>query len=186
MTELKKLSDEELMSAYQEGDRSCYAVLYERYRSPVLYYTRRFVGNRPAIQEDVFQEAFLKLHRSRHSFRAGARFRPWLYTIVHNLCVDRLRRLPNRREVAMVADAADDHPLSDPEWNVSREQLRNNLEKALEHLSEQHRGAVLLFDVMGHTMAEVGEILGISVSNAKVSVFRGRRSLRRQIERMAA
>ena len=186
MSELHKRSDEELMAAYQEGDRDCFAVLYERYRSPVIYYTRRFIGNRPAVQEDVFQEAFLKLHRSRHSFRSGARFRPWLYTIVHNLCVDRLRRLPNQREVEMVGDALDTSNEGDPEWNISRDQLRGHLDEALQHLSEQHRGAVVLFDVMGHTMAEVGEILGISVSNAKVSVFRGRRSLRRHLEKAAA
>lgn len=82
MTErLEKLSDEELMTLYQDAREDAFRVLYDRHRGRMYGYLRKRLPNAEAAN-DVFQAAFLKLHRSKDQFDASYSFHPWLFTVV--------------------------------------------------------------------------------------------------------
>lgn len=88
--EFMEPNDEMLMTAYQQGDQTALAGLVRRYADSLLGYLTRLCMQRQQA-EDVFQETFLRIHRKAGSFRAGSRFKPWLYAIATHLAIDNLR-----------------------------------------------------------------------------------------------
>ena len=83
------------MAAYVGGDRSAFAVLFERYAPRLLRLMQRDLG-RGEDAHDLVQQTFLQLHRARRDFRAGAKLRPWLFTIALNLKRQHFRRQGRR------------------------------------------------------------------------------------------
>ena len=88
-------TDEQLVSAYREGDKSAFAKLVGRYQRELYHFLVRFLGNR-ASAEDVFQETFLQVHQSAEQFDPQRRFRPWLFTIAANKARDLIRSQARR------------------------------------------------------------------------------------------
>jgi RNA polymerase sigma-70 factor (ECF subfamily) len=84
-------TDEGLLVAYLDGDRSAFTKLINRYKDELLHFLIRFLGSRAAA-EDVFQETFLQVHLSAQTFDATRRFKPWLFTIAANKARDYHRK----------------------------------------------------------------------------------------------
>jgi len=88
-------TDEQLLSAYREGNKPSFAELVSRYQRELFHFLVRFLGDRAAA-EDVFQETFLQVHQSADQFDASRRFRPWLFTIAANKARDLIRSQARR------------------------------------------------------------------------------------------
>lgn len=95
-------SDESLLAAYMEGDRSAFRELMGRYADELLHFLTRFLGSRAAA-EDVFQETFLQIHLSADTFDPERRFKPWLFTIAANKARDHHRKNNRRTHVSLSA-----------------------------------------------------------------------------------
>ena len=93
-------SDEELLAAYLEGDRSAFTNLMGRYSNELLHFLTRFLSSRAAA-EDVFQETFLQVHLSAESFDPQRRFKPWLFTIAANKARDYHRKHARQSAVSL-------------------------------------------------------------------------------------
>ena len=148
-----------------------------RYERPVFALLSRMVGRGPHV-EDLAQETFLRAFRALPAFRPDgpARASTWLLTIATRLALDsrKKKRLPLAEPEAslQVPDR------STPETERARRELGRRLAVAAEALSDDHRAALLLSDVHGFTLAEVGEALGIPEATAKTRVFRARQHMR--------
>jgi RNA polymerase sigma-70 factor (ECF subfamily) len=131
--------------------------------------------------EDLAQETFLRAFRALPAFRPDgpARASTWLLTIATRLALDsrKKKRLPLAEPEAslQVPDR------STPETERARRELGRRLAVAAEALSDDHRAALLLSDVHGFTLAEVGEALGIPEATAKTRVFRARQHMRESL-----
>ena len=99
---LNGLSDEQLVVAYRQGQVPALRVLLRRYEQELFPFLVRFVGDRAAA-EDMFQEAFLQVHISAHTFDASKRFKPWLFTIAANKARDYLRKVKRQRAAPLSA-----------------------------------------------------------------------------------
>jgi RNA polymerase sigma-70 factor (ECF subfamily) len=88
--ERSQRSDEQLIRAYQAGDRAGFNELVSRYERELFHFLVRFLGDRAAA-EDMFQETFLQIHQSAETFDPERRFRPWLFTIAANKARDLMR-----------------------------------------------------------------------------------------------
>ena len=132
----------------------------------------RLLRDRTAM-DDVLQEAYLKAYRGFAGFRGEAQAKTWLYRIVYNACLDRIRSDGRRREVS--SDAGDDYPgvdgmagtattagvaatAADPADTVAD---RGDLAAALATLSPDQRAAVLLVDAMGFSYDEAADVVGV-------------------------
>lgn len=102
MIDFAKLSDEEVFERFLDGDTEAYRTLIERYHDDLLRFLTRLVGDR-AGAEDLFQETFLQIHQSAHTFDVSRRFRPWLFTIAANKARDYLRKRIRQRTVDLSA-----------------------------------------------------------------------------------
>ncbi len=178
--------DKSLMLAYCEGDESAFEQLYLRYRERVYFYIRRFI-KREDLVEEVYQEAFVRLHAARGRYKPTAKFSTFLYTIVYRLCIDRNRSkgykdIESRpRPESPFPEPAS--PRRGPEKGAGLEQRKQILMEALGRLSERRRAALLLHDLYGYTAAEVGETMDCTTAAAKMTIFRGRRQIRGILEK---
>lgn len=95
-------SDEAVFERFLDGDQNAYRTLIERYHDDLIRFLTRLVGDRTAA-EDIFQETFLQIHQSAHTFDTSRRFRPWLFTIAANKGRDHLRKKIRQRAVELSA-----------------------------------------------------------------------------------
>jgi RNA polymerase sigma-70 factor (ECF subfamily) len=93
-------SDEALLESHLAGDDDAFPALVGRYARELVPYLARVTGSRTTA-DDIFQEAFLQVHQSAHTFDLSRRFKPWLYTIAVNKARDWHRRQSRRRAISL-------------------------------------------------------------------------------------
>jgi RNA polymerase sigma-70 factor (ECF subfamily) len=167
-------SDEELMVAYQRGDKNAFAELFRRWSPRLTRLLKRDLG-RAEDAHDLMQQTFLQLHRARRDFRPDGKLRPWLYTIALNLKRQHFRRI-GRRPESSIEDAAHDPAAPDaaPDARIADAQLRT----ALDVLPQAQREVIVLHWFEGLSFKEVAEVVGASQSAVKVRAHRGYAKLR--------
>jgi RNA polymerase sigma-70 factor (ECF subfamily) len=133
-----------------------------------------------AAAEELVQEVFLRVYRSRERYSPDARFSTWLYRIATNLALNELRR-PRYRAIHQSADAEDAAPIRDlaaaPDDIVDARQLSDRVEAEMKRLPEKQRAALWLAAVEGLSYAEVAEALEVSEKAVKALVHRARTAL---------
>jgi RNA polymerase sigma factor (sigma-70 family) len=180
--ERDRLTDEELMAAYADGDRRSFAALFQRWAPRVHGFFLRALGD-PAAADDLLQVTFLNVHRARRTFRPLLSLRAWLFSIAAHALQDELRRrkrlpLAAEDEQKAVADAvvAEDQPVS-----FESRQRAQTVRAALERLPESQRAVLYLhrFEQMG--FAEIARVLGTTEGAVKLRAFRAYERLRREL-----
>jgi len=179
--------DWDLVQRCLQGDSTAFADLVRRYERLVFRIAGGFLRDRGEV-EDVAQEAFLKAYEALAGFRAGAPFGPWIAQIATRTCYDRLRARQRRGEVAW-----DDLSLSEQSEARSfaagrpaddTTAARDLAERALATLPPKDRQALMLADAMGHTAAEVGQMMGCTALAVRLRLHRARRAMRKAAERL--
>lgn len=173
--------DAELMLAYQSGDERAFAELYLRYASTLVrYFTRR--GKRQADAQDLAQETFLHLHRSRADFRVHEALRPWLFTIARNVCHDHGRRAQRRPEALCDVDRfqapeqARDHAAA-----LVRAERCEALSAALAQLPAADRNLLDEHWFADRAFSEIAARDGVQCSTLRVRAHRACQRLRERI-----
>jgi RNA polymerase sigma-70 factor, ECF subfamily len=164
-----------LMTAYQEGSLPAFEELYAALYPSLLGYLAALSRDR-ARAEDLAQEAFLQIHRSRHTYRADLPVRPWVFAIARHVWLMDARTRSRRPRTDHAERDVPDLPVpAEVEGWADRERLR----RALNALPPDRREALLLHHVWGFSFAEVGRLLGIRPDAAKLRSSRGMVDLRR-------
>jgi RNA polymerase sigma factor (sigma-70 family) len=175
--------DHELVARVRQGDDRAFEILFERYQDRITAYVRGMVRDHGRA-EDITQEVFINaLRRMRETDRSIA-FRPWIYEIAKNACIDAHRRSRRTQEVSYDADeslgAADQgklvSPGAVPDVVETRESIEN-LQGALGALSESHADVLVLRELEGLSYQEIGERLGMSRASVESTLFRARKRL---------
>jgi RNA polymerase sigma factor (sigma-70 family) len=162
------MTDEQAMTAVAKGELDKAAILYERYKKPLLNFF--LYQNAPRDDaRDLVQQVFLRLLRYKHSYREGASFRTWIYEVARNTLYDFFKKQPKLTDLTEIPDRADDE---------DNEQTYQNVHLALAQLPEQYREVLVLSRFQNMSYEEVGQVLGLSVANVKVRVFRAIQKLR--------
>jgi RNA polymerase sigma-70 factor (ECF subfamily) len=180
------------LEAMRRGDPGCLGTFFEAWGDRLYGLALRLLRD-PAAAEDVVQESFLKLMANAERLEGRARLATWLYRVVYNACIDRLRE---QKRLVPVPDEADDAAVPMPrvlvDFRLSPEEMlrdaqtRGALEEAIGSLAPTLRAAFLLRDVEGLTTAEAAEALGITETNLKVRLHRARLALRERLSSVLA
>ena len=174
-------SDEALAERVRAtGDQAAFALLVTRYRARVVALARRMLTASGAEEaEDVAQEAFLAAYDKRASFRRGEPFRPWLYRIAVNKCLDRLRTR-SRRPVSVEWDSVPETAASgsDPVDLLLTEEGEHLLEAAVAALPPKLRAVFLLRHLDALSYDEIATATGVPTATVKTHLFRARAHLR--------
>lgn len=167
--------DEALLVAFANGDQTAARLLATRLAPRAIGQAFRLLHDR-AEAEDVVQEAMLRLWRIAPEWRQGeAQVSTWLYRVVGNLCIDRLRKRKRSVGIDEIAEPADDTPsVSDRMQDNARQQA---LSDALAEMPDRQAQAVSLRHLEGLGNPEIAEIMEISVEAVESLTARGKRTL---------
>lgn len=172
------MADEQLMVAYRDGDAGAFDVLYRRHKGPLYRYLLRLC-KQPGVAEELFQDVWSNIIRSRERYQPSAKFSTFLYHLAHNRAIDYLRRKP---ELSLVAgDPQDDDPPGDdpaegmipadpatqPDAMVERKRLAQTLLEQIAGLPLPQREAFLLREEAGLSLEEIAAATGVSAETAK-------------------
>jgi len=170
------------MAQAQNGDESSYRLLLGAVGKAIESHLRRRLGPVEFL-EDIVQESLLAMHQARHTYLPDRPFRPWMFAIVRYKTVDLLRRRnvghdPNRRE------AAGPYPLGVSQAQTTGDSGEALLEGAqlFQGIKPQSRQALVLTKVIGFSLREAADKLGVSEVAMKVRVHRALRELRNQLK----
>jgi RNA polymerase sigma-70 factor (ECF subfamily) len=168
--------DTERMERVREGDLALLAELFERHSGRLYGFFLRLTGDRAAA-EDLVQEVFVRILKYRKTFRPGARFAPWMWTLARHASADLWRARP--RELPEPEDAPEPpSPEAGPLAELERREELDRLSASLERLPAERREILLLARFSGLAYERIGELLGISVGAVKVRVHRAMKDLR--------
>lgn len=184
------VSDEALIEAVQRGDDRVASEIYDRLFEVVDRTLHRVIGNRGSDHDDLVQQSFeqIILTLSRHSFAHLCSLRTWASRVATHVGLNALR---SRRRERAVFDKSQDIELDTSGLGFSRDphgalHSRHELELVRGLLGEMNPVVVevlLLHDVFGHDVAEIAMMMGTSMPAAQSRLFRGRRDLRKRLER---
>jgi RNA polymerase sigma-70 factor (ECF subfamily) len=185
------LSDAEVMLRVRAGDESAFSYLVEKYRRPMMNFMYRMVHN-SAAAEDLAQEVFLRVYRSRESYEASAKFTTWLYRIATNLAVNHARDSRHERPENMASlDEADENTglaIDVPDGSLSAEEMLVRRErvvairKRVNELPERQKVAVIMHKYQQMDYREISDVMKLSESATKSLLFRAYETLRGQLK----
>jgi len=181
--EANRAEDSALAAACLSGDLHAYERLYKLHGARMKNLARNILGS-SADAEDAVQETFLKVQRSIASFRGQSSFVTWTFRILVNTCYDARRSRLRKKEVA--ADDEPQHedaaPRPEPRAAVAHPSLRLALERALAKLTRHQRDVFLLYEVEGFRHTEISEMLEITETASKNTLFQAKKNLRQMLE----
>lgn len=156
----------------RQGDPGAFTALVRLYDPQLRAYAYRMLGDRTAM-DDALQNAYLSAFRAIPRFRGDASFKNWMYRIVHNACVDLIRK--RRDEVELFDDSA---TVDDP---ARAGIARVDLVAAFERMTVEHRAVLVLIDVEGLDYAEAADVLSVPVGTVRSRLNRARAAMRREL-----
>ena len=184
-------ADAQVMLRVKAGDQAAFEYLVQKYRRPMVSFMYRMARN-TAAAEDLAQEVFLRVYRSRESYEASAKFTTWLYRIATNLAVNHARDTRHERpEVQVSLDEPDEETgttieLPDGSLNAEQAMVRRErmlaIRRKVEALPELQRLAVIMHKYQQMDYKQIAEVLKKSESATKSLLFRAYETLREQLK----
>ncbi|HQS58695.1 MAG: hypothetical protein B7Y56_11060 [Gallionellales bacterium 35-53-114] len=169
-----EVADEQLMEFYRDGDAGAFDVLYHRHKGGLYRYLFRLCKDK-SVAEELFQDVWSNIIRSRERYQPAAKFSTFLYQVAHNRLIDHIRRKP---ELALSLDVEDEDcdSLADripadaggqPEIQVERKRLIERLVENIAALPALQREAFLLREEAGLSLEEIAMATGVTPETAK-------------------
>ena len=182
--------DAELMLRVKDGDGISFGLLLDKHRAPVVHFLYRLVQEQ-AIAEELAQEVFLRVYRSRSSYEPTAKFKTWLFRIATHLALNWLRDEKHERGQERLDDVSTDLPVrqvSDRRPSVEQELVYavklDEVRRAVAALPEKQRAAVLMHKYEEMEYTQIAKVLGCSESAIKSLLFRAYETLRARLAHM--
>jgi len=183
--------DAQLMLRVREGDHSSFGMLLERHRGPVLHFLYRMVQNQ-AVSEELAQEVFLRVYRSRETYEPTAKFTTWLFRIATHVALNSIRdRKKEKGHESLDEEMLDgtERQVADRQPTVEQEMVHEvklrEVRQAIEALPAKQRAAVLMHKYESLDYAQIAGVLGCSESAIKSLLFRAYETLRDRLAHMA-
>jgi RNA polymerase sigma-70 factor, ECF subfamily len=183
--------DAQIMMRVSAGDDSAFDYLVKKYRRPMVSFMYRMSHN-AAVAEELAQEVFLRVYRSREKYSADAKFTTWLYRIATNLAVNHARDTKYERPENQVSidEPDDDTGLTidvadgslNAEQNILRRERLAAIRQHVHALPERQRIAVLMHKYQGMDYRSIAEVLKLSESATKSLLFRAYETLRDKLK----
>jgi RNA polymerase sigma-70 factor (ECF subfamily) len=183
--------DAELMLRVKNGDSASFDVLLEKYRLPVIHFLYRMVQNH-GISEELGQEVFLRVYRSRGTYEPTAKFTTWLFRIATHLALNWLRDGKNEKGQERLDDDSGEsrsYEVVDRKPTVEHslvlQSRLNEVRRAVASLPEKQRAAVLMHKYEEMEYTQIAAVLNCSESAVKSLLFRAYETLRARLAHMA-
>lgn len=167
--------DRALIEAFQTGDEFAFVALYNRYKGGVYAFCLKMLMDRAQAQ-DVMQETFLRVYENRDRLLNTSSFKPWLFTIARNQCLNHLRR--SNRQVALDENQeTPDHVPDTPMAHLEKSERIEMVNHFLAQLKPDYREVLILREYQNLSYDEIAAITRSTLSAVKSRLFKARRKL---------
>ena len=181
----KKLSDEELIIEFQKEDVEAFNELVLRYKDKVVNFLYRYIGDRDEA-EDLAQDAFVKLYRSKHLYKEIAKFSTWFYTIAINTARTDARKKSRYNALSI----SDYDPENEKDYEIpanvlAPDEVANSkienyyIQKAINSLEDSFKEVIVLRDIEDMDYEEIAQVTGLPLGTVKSRINRGREKLKK-------
>src|SRR5581483_4079940 len=184
--------DDDLVGAVRRGDDRAFGELYSRYGGRIVAYVLGMVGDHGRA-EDITQEVFISALRRMRATDRPIAFKPWVYEIAKNACIDEFRRTRRTKEVSLDSDDDGESQAPTlvsrgptPDTALERRQQLDDLRGAFRGLSDNHHKILVLRELEGLSYTEIGRRMGMSRPVVESTLFRARRRLGQEYEEIAS
>jgi len=186
-------SDEELMQLYQKGDEHAFEILYWRHQRGIFNFICHFIGESGGPAEELLQDVFLKVIKSRKRYKPTAKFTTWLYQIARNGCIDYFRKMKHRKTTSLSQPVDSEEEMvvesfianngnPSPEKAARISEIAEVLKKAISALPEEQREVFLMREDLNLSFAEIAELIRCPINTAKSRMRYALEHLRKTIE----
>ncbi len=170
--------DKQYIARVLNGESDAFAFLVKKYKSMAYSLALKLVRNREDAEE-IAQDAFVKAYQSLGQFRGSSMFSTWLYRIVYNTSISRLRR--KGADTVSLEDTAveekESSEVMDAYYRLKDQDRKKFLDLALDKLDPDENFLVTLYYYDDRDLDEISGITGITRNNAKVKIFRARQKM---------
>lgn len=174
-------AEELIIKRAQKGNKAALEELIFAYEKKVYNIALRYMGNE-ADAYDMAQESLIKMYRSIGRFRGESSFSSWVYRLTVNTCLDGLRKRKKNvisLEGSMEAGASYTEEANEtPEEHALRIEKKEDIQRAINMLSPDHKSVIILRDIGGLSYEEISSCLSVSVGTVKSRINRGRQKLK--------
>jgi RNA polymerase sigma factor (sigma-70 family) len=182
--------DHDLVSAVRRGEECAFEELFSRYRGPIRAYVSGTLADAD-LAEDITQEVFISALRRLRDTERPIAFKPWIYQIAKNACIDEFRRTRRNLEVPLEFQRESPGEEPDllsrdpgPELAVESKQQLEDLRGAFRGVSDLYKRILVLRELEGLSYHEIGARLGMSRPMVESTLFRARRRLAEEYEEL--
>ncbi len=168
-----------ILQRCKEGDEGAFAILCEEYYDYAFRVAFRMLAHEED-SKDVVQEAFISVWKNRSTYNEKAKFTTWLYSIVTNLCIDRLRKRKNHADITC-DEALKKIDFSNNEDQLEKKELALIITCIASELSPKQHAIFVLRDLEGLEMAEIASITKSPVSSVKSNLCHARKTIREKL-----
>ncbi len=170
----EEMVDEQLMELYRDGDAGAFDILYRRHKGGLYRYLLRLCKDN-GVADELFQDVWSNIIRSRERYQPTAKFSTFLYQVAHNRLIDHVRKTP---QILLSLDAENENaeslaeiipadPGGQPEILVERKRLAETLINNIEALPALQREAFLMREEAGLSLEEIAQATGVTAETAK-------------------
>jgi len=185
-----RVEGQELMMLLQEGDEAAFEKIVTLYTNSVIGTIYRFTGD-ASRAEDLAQEVFMRIYRSRKTYQPRARFKTWLFKILNNLVINEVHARKRRRAFSLDSIprgldspiAVEDENVLSPVEELERAELMGKVREAVLGLPEKQRLAIVMNKYESLSYGQIAEAMGLSVEAVKSMLFRAREKMRARLIR---
>ena len=170
--------DSEIVQKCLQGDKNAFGQLVEKYKRRLYAFAYRMMRSHEDA-DDLSQEAFLRAYENLSRFNPGTNFQAWIFRILHNLCIDQLRKA-NRFHHESIDDAAEYIPTRNPrpDQEVEAAELKEHIRVAIDTLPEAQRTVVILREMQGLSHKEIAQITKTNEKTVRWRLHQARKKLR--------
>ena len=183
---IDKDQEKALIQKCKQGDIDSFEMLIECYQQKVYNIALRMLGNKEDAS-DIAQEVFIKVYKSIGGFKEEASLSTWIYRIATNVCLDELRKRKKTKIVSIDStiqleesevsmQMPDERP--QPDELLTQKELKQEVQKAINNLKEEHKTVIILRDINGYSYEEIAKILDCTLGTVKSRINRARNALK--------
>ena len=175
---MKNLSDQEIIDSVKKGNTSDYSIIVNRYKNKAFSMLKRMLKDE-FDAEEILQDCFLKAYNSLGSFKGESKFSTWFYRIVYNSALTKLSS--QKRKIESEMSSVEEHFDLVSSYNsdeIEKKDLKDLIQETVNKLPERYSAIITMFYLNEMTIDEISEVMGISISNVKVMLYRSRNALR--------
>jgi len=189
MKNYQKLSDEDVILRFQEGDLAAFDVLVARYKEQLLNFVFQFVGEK-SDAEDIVQDTFVKVFRSKQSYRNIAKFSTWIYTVAGNFAKSELRKRKRHGQQSISSLTTNDKEFEAVETRINSDEITDSsfkkdlIRKAIQKLSPHYREVIRMREIENLSYDEIAHQTHLPLGTVKSRVNRARAILQKKLREL--